>query len=167
MEQNHPSRDALRRGDWHEALELLERRREQLLKMAGEDQRRGSVFHRVRVVENPLTPYVQWELHSLRIQNECGMPVRVVTAERVAALENDGLLPEVVVLGGNTLYRVLYTDKGVSDGAVRFTDSALIERWESFVRTLYAHGEDVSTYVDRCVTHLPPPHLETPSHLES
>ncbi|MEV4380799.1 DUF6879 family protein [Streptosporangium sp. NPDC049644] len=57
-EQGSPSRDAFRRGDRKEALRLLDERREDLLAVTREDERRGSFFHRVRVVETPLTPHV-------------------------------------------------------------------------------------------------------------
>ncbi|MFI0780624.1 DUF6879 family protein [Streptomyces sp. NPDC021212] len=65
-EQGSPSRDALRRGQWEEALRLLEDRRDALRAAAQEDAQHGHTFHRVRVVEPPLTPYMQWELHSHR-----------------------------------------------------------------------------------------------------
>ena len=152
-----PSRDALRRGEWHEALRLLEDDRPGLRETGLNDERRGSVFHRVRVVEEPLTPYVQWELHALRMSAEYGRKVRVVTAESVAASENHGILPELTILDECTLYRVLYTDAGVPDGAVRFTDPDVVRPWVTFVRHAYAVGEDVTSYFDRVVAPLPPP----------
>lgn len=157
-EQGDPSRDALRRGHWAEALMLLEEERGGLLRSAETQQRQGlGVFHRVRVVEEPLTPYMQWELHALRVQAECGKPVRVVPAQQVSGWEDAGLLPEMIVLGGRTLYEVQYTEAGVPDGAVRFTDDHCVERWAGFVRELYDSGEDVRSYVEREVAHLPPP----------
>jgi hypothetical protein len=156
-EKGDPSREALRRGDWSAALRLLEDEREDLLRVARDDRRRGSVFHRVRVVEEPPTPYLQWELYALRLQAECGLPVRVVPASAVAAAERVGPLPELVVLGGRTLYHVDYTDDGVLSGAVRYDDPGAVERWTDFLAGLYADGEDVRAYVDRYVVGLPPP----------
>ncbi|RKN09687.1 DUF6879 family protein [Streptomyces radicis] len=158
-ERNDPSRDALRRGDWDAALRLLEEEREGLLESTRQDEERDNPFHRVRVVEEPLTAYVQWELHALRIQAECGRPIRVVDAREVAALEAEGPLPEVVILGGETLYRVHYTHEGVPDGATRFTDRDTIAPWEALIEALYAGGEDVIPYVQRRVEPLPPPRL--------
>ncbi|MEV7425035.1 DUF6879 family protein [Streptomyces sp. NPDC091212] len=156
-EQGSPSRDALSRGDWAESLRLMEERRENIRAAAREDERRNSVFHRVRVVEQPLTPYLQWELNSLRQQAECGMRVRVVGAGVVTPSEGDGPLPELVVLGGDVLYEVLYTESGVPDGAIRHTDPEVIGGWESYIKELYRVGEDVMSYFDREVAHLPPP----------
>jgi hypothetical protein len=58
-EQGSPSRDAFGRGDWDEALRLLEERGEALRAEAEDERRRRSFFHRVRIVEEPLSPYLQ------------------------------------------------------------------------------------------------------------
>ncbi|WP_328915658.1 MULTISPECIES: DUF6879 family protein [unclassified Streptomyces] len=158
-EVGSPSRDALRRGDWEEALRLFEERHDALREAALDDERRGSVFHRVRVVEEPLTPYVQWELHSLRQQAQYGQRVRVLPSSAIAAAESDGLLPELTILDERTLYRVLYTDAGVPDGAIRYTDPAVVGPWAVYIRELYAAGEDVESYFHRVVAPLPPPVL--------
>jgi hypothetical protein len=158
-EPDDPSRAALRRGEWAESLRLLERGRAELLQTSTRDLRLGVTFHRVRVVEEPLTPYIQWELHALRVQAECGKKIRVVDAGALRGLEGDERLPEVVVLGGRTLYEVRHTEAGAPCGAVRFTDAGLVERWVRFIQQLYVSGEDVIAYVERRVRTLPPPDL--------
>ncbi|MEV7869196.1 DUF6879 family protein [Streptomyces sp. NPDC088124] len=131
-ELNNPSRDALTRGDWAESLRLIAVRRPALLAEHQDDVRRTTTFHRVRVIETPLTPYVQWELHSLKLQMECGVPVSVIHAQsdlvQHTEAEHGTLLPEIVILGGETLYQVLYTDTGVPDGAIRHTGRSVIAR---------------------------------------
>lgn len=156
-ETDHAGREALRRGNWEEALRLMEERRPALAAAAEADARRDAVFRRVRIVEEPLTPYMQWQLHSLRLRDECGVRVRVVTADRLTEAEVHGRLPELVVIGGRTLYRVLYTDAGVPDGAIRFTDPGTVAEWESYIRQIYQAGEDVQEYFRRQVAHLPAP----------
>ncbi|WP_129768825.1 DUF6879 family protein [Streptomyces sp. L-9-10] len=156
-EQGSASRDALSRGEWEEALRLIDERRDDLLESARDDERRGFVFHRVRVVERPLTPYLQWELHSLRQRAEYGERIRTVSAEVLAAAESEGPLPEVVILGGSTLYQVLYDESGASQGAIRYSDSGIVGRWESYIKEIYGAGEDVESYFAREVAHLPPP----------
>ncbi|GHE45671.1 DUF6879 family protein [Streptomyces capitiformicae] len=156
-EEGSPSRDALRRGEWATALRLLEDRRDALLATAREDTRKGHRFHRVRVVEKPLSPYLQWELHSHRQRAEYGERIRVVGAEQVASVERAGRLPEIVVLGGDTLFQVLYSKAGATLGSVRYTDDDLVGSWENYIRRLYEAGEDVRSYFEREVAHLPPP----------
>lgn len=156
-ERGDPSREAFRGGKWRESLRLLDAERDELRASALEDEKRGNLFHRVRIVQEPLTPYLQWELHALRVQGESGHPIRVVQAEVLRPWEGAELLPEVVVLGGRTLYEVVYTDSGILDGGIRFTETELTGRWESFIKELFAAGEDVISYTDRRVVGLPPP----------
>ncbi|MEU6866040.1 DUF6879 family protein [Streptomyces sp. NPDC046876] len=157
FEENDSSWRALKRGQWEESVRLLERERDGIERAVRCDRERESPFRRVRVVEWPLSAYVQWELHAFRVQARAGKEIRIVDADRVRALEAAGPLPEVVVLGGQVLYRVLYTEAGVPDGAVRYRDPELIARWEGFIRELYGEGEDVLPYFERRVAPLPPP----------
>lgn len=156
-EDGSPSRDALRRGDWSEALRLFEAERAEVRAAAQAEDQRGSAFHRLRVVEEPLTPYMQWELHWLALRAECGHRVRVLPAGAVAASEPNGQLPELTLLDGRTLYRVLYTAKGATEGALRYTDPGVVLPWAAYLRDLYGAGEDILTYFPRAVAPLPPP----------
>ncbi|WP_031522541.1 DUF6879 family protein [Streptomyces sp. NRRL F-5123] len=156
-ETGSASRDALRRGDWDEALRLFAAREDTLRAEGEEDARRGSVLHRLRVVEEPLTPYIQWELHSLHQKARFGAPTRVVLASALAAAEAAGPLPELVAIGDRILFRVMYTDTGVPDGAIRFTDPAVVNAWVEFMSGLFATAEDIASYFPRAVAPLPPP----------
>ncbi|MEU5844664.1 DUF6879 family protein [Saccharopolyspora shandongensis] len=148
-EVGNASRDALRDGDLPKALRLLEGRRESLRRAVADNEARDAPFHRVRIVEEPLTPYMRWQLHSLRIRAECGDRIRVVPANEVTGYETRTRLPEVVILGGSVLYQVLYTDGGTPNGAVRYEDPAVVESWEYFIRSLYELGEDVTEFFQR------------------
>ena len=152
--------EAFYQGRWEESLRLLEEKREGLAEGVRKDRERNTVFHRVRVVEEPLTAYLQWELHSLRVQAEAGKKIRVIGPGAWSALEAEGPLPEVVVVGGRVLYRVLYNEAGALDGAIRFRDPELIKRWEGFIGQLYEEGEDLLPYFERRVAPLPPPRMK-------
>ncbi|MFB6980737.1 DUF6879 family protein [Streptomyces scopuliridis] len=156
-ETNDDSREALRQGDWPAVLRLFEADRDALVRKARDEVSRGAVFHRIRVVEEPLTPYVQWELHWLRLSAECGHSVRVLPASAVAAAEGDALLPELNLLDSRVLYRVLYTAAGQPDGAIRFTDPGTVRNWAEYLQELYVAAEDVQAYFGRAVADLPPP----------
>jgi hypothetical protein len=156
-EQGSPSWDAVRRGDWEEALKIFQERHDDLREAALDDERRGSVFHRVRIIEEPLTPYVQWELNALRQRAQYGQQIRVLHAEAIATSESGGLLPELTILDEHTLYRVLYTDAGVPKGAIRYTDPAVVGPWVGYIKELYEAGEDLASYFNRAVAQLPPP----------
>jgi hypothetical protein len=153
-EPGDPSWSAFVQGDWKEALGLIEARRAALL-----DESRLATCHRcrllrVRVVEQPLTPYLQWELHLLRVRAECGELIRVIGPDRIAAYEPDAPAPELVTLNDDTVYEILYDADGVLEGAVRHLDPATRDRTVGRIEELYVLGEDIRTFFDREVAHL-------------
>jgi hypothetical protein len=152
-----PSWEAFARGDWEKALRLYEERRESLLASSEDRRQRRIEYHRVRVVEKPIIPYVQWELNVFRVRTECGEQIRVVGPEAIRELEREEPLPELINLGSRTLYEICYDEQGVADGAVRYTDSELVARYRNVVRRLYEGGEEFRVFFDREVSHLPPP----------
>ncbi|MFE4357973.1 DUF6879 family protein [Kitasatospora sp. NPDC056800] len=105
------------------------------------------------MVERPWTDYLRWQLHSLRIRAECGERVRMVDAVEMADSEEFGQLPEIVVLGGRTLYQVRYSEAGIPAGAIRYTDPDLVLRWEGYLADLHRVGEDVLAYFEREAAH--------------
>ncbi|RLL69556.1 DUF6879 family protein [Streptomyces sp. Z26] len=159
-EPGFASWDATARGDWAESLRLMEKERPGLRQAARENALHGTVFHRVRVVGEPLTAYLQWELHLLALRAEHGDRIRVVTPADVADREAGAPLPELVSVGRDTLYRVLYDSRGVLVGAVRHVDPEAVERYVRYVSGLYAGGEDLASYFRREIATLPPPRLE-------
>lgn len=95
-------------------------------------------------------------MHSLVQEDELGSSrVRIVTAEQVADAERTQQLPEMVVLGGQTLYNVIYSDSGVPMGSIRFTDRQHVHSWEQYIRSLFEIGEDIATYFAREIAPLP------------
>lgn len=160
QEPGKESWEAFSRGDWEGSLHLIEKKRDSLAKFCRDSEEHGIGLYRVRMVEEPLTPYLQWELNSLRLSAECGERIRVLKTGNISAMEVHGPLPEVLTLGGRTVYEILYDSQGVIDGAVRYEDPELVARWEEFMAGLFAEGEDLSSYFERKIAPLPPPQTE-------
>lgn len=141
-------------GDWAEALRLLEARRPSL----EEDYRRiaasGFVPWRVRVVEEPITSYMRWELHLLRLRVQLGEKLRIIGPEHIAGFERDEQLPELITLGDSVMYEILYDRDGLLEGGVRYVDRDLIARCRDFIRDLYRQGEEIESYFDRNIASL-------------
>ncbi|SFY53274.1 DUF6879 family protein [Streptomyces sp. F-1] len=156
-EPGDPSWEAFARGDWPEALRLIEAQRAGLLDLSRLAARHRCRPLRVRVVEPPLTPYLQWELHLLRVRAECGELIRVIGPEHVAAYEDTGPVPELITLNDDTVYEIRYDTEGVLEGAVRYVDTATRNRVAARIENLYALGEDIGTFFGRDVAHLAPP----------
>jgi hypothetical protein len=159
-EPGNASWAAFARGDWAEALRLSAEQRPALAQyQAKVDAQRNSIY-RVRVVAEPIAPYLQWELNLLRIRAEVGEKIRIVTPEAVSEFEKESPLPELITLGLHTLYRIRYADDGTLCGAVRITDPESVASVTALAERLYGAGEDIKTFFERRVAHLPPPKAE-------
>lgn len=156
-EAGFPSWEAFMSGDWNSALQLYEMDRSGIAAFHEEFRRHHSSLYRIRVVEEPLTPYVQWEMHCLRLRAECGERIRVVSSSAVSSHEAAGALPELISLCGRVLYHTIYGDREQPDGALRYTGPELVAWYEAFAGGLYEVGEDVDLYFRRAVEGLPPP----------
>jgi hypothetical protein len=156
-EPGDASWEAFARGDWEEALRLIEAQRAELIDVSRVAARHRCRLLRVRVAEQPLTPYLQWELHLLRVRAECGELIRVIGPEHIAAYEREGPVPELVTLNDDTVYEILYDAAGALKGAVRYLDAGTRDRVVARIEELYALGEDIGTFFGREVAHLKPP----------
>ena len=152
--------EAFAAGRWDEALVLLETERPAFESYFARLAEAGIACRRVRVVEEPIAPYLQWELHVLRLREQCGEYVRVVGPEAVAQLDADGVAPELITLGTGPLYQILYSEQGILAGAVKFASPETVTRCRLVFEELYAQGKDLATYFERVVAHLEPPRGE-------
>lgn len=151
VESDDASWDAFTAGDWPKALRLLEERRQKVADYENRIARHGFEVRRVRVVEEPISPYLLWELNSLHVRQQVGGKIRVVGGAAVADAEREEELPELFILGRKVIYQVLYTENGELEGALRSEDPGLIRRWTATVRHLYDAGEDLGTFFARKV----------------
>lgn len=156
-EPGDTSWEAFRSGDWDRALTLLEADREAVRAEARDNERKGLRVQRVRVVEQPVTPYLQWELNALRMLAEEGFGLRIVKAARCRFLETRGRLPEIVVLGDRVLYEVRYLPDWTPCGARRIDRPDVISAAAAEIAGLYETGEPLLSFFDREIARLPAP----------
>ncbi|MFF8995322.1 DUF6879 family protein [Streptomyces sp. NPDC014983] len=156
-EPGDASWEAFVQGDWPEALRLIETQRTELLDLSRLAARHRCRLLRVRVVEMPLTPYLQWELHLLRLRAECGELIRVLAPEHLAVYEREGPVPELVTLNDDTVYEIRYDAEGALEGAVRHLDAGTRDRVAAWIEELYELGEDIGAFFSREVAPLKPP----------
>jgi hypothetical protein len=151
---------AFSEGRWADALRLLEEDRSALEEEFAAFARAGVVVRRVRVVEWPLDPYLQWELHSLHLRALCGEQIRIVGPDAVAAFEKNAPVPEVVTLGTSVAYEIRYTAEGILDGGVRITAPEIVSGRTADIAGLFAVGEDIGPCFARDIAPLPPPNVD-------
>ncbi|HEU5155671.1 MAG TPA: hypothetical protein VFU43_01645 [Streptosporangiaceae bacterium] len=157
-EPDEPSWLAMTEGDWERALALIEKKRGESQQQAKSSE--GFANRRLRIVEQPVTPYLQWEMHILKIRVETGeQEIKVLDAHAVRQLEAQQPLPELLVLGTSALYEVLYDETGVLSGARRIDDLKVIDACRQELAELFDEGEDLLAYFEREIEPLPRPNI--------
>lgn len=148
------------KGDWEEALLLHEARRPSLEDTCRKIAEHGFNTWWVRVAEKPITPYLQWEFHLLRLRNQCGDNVRVISLDQIERFEESGRVPEIITLGTEVMYEIMYDENRLPEGGIRFVNRDLIVRCQKFIQDLYSVGEDLEIFFEREVAVLEPPRGE-------
>lgn len=155
--------EAFHRGDWSESLALIEGQRSHYAEYFGRIAEHGFALHRVRFVEEPVAPYLQWELHLLHLKEQYGEDTRVLLEDGIRRFETSGTLPEIVVLGAAVMYEVVYDDEGNLAGGIRFEDRKLIARCRASIQEMHQYGEALDAFFKRGIAQLPPPGVTAPS----
>ncbi|MFD4572643.1 DUF6879 family protein [Streptomyces sp. NPDC058417] len=161
-EHGFASWEAFAAGDWEAALSLADEGRENYAAELRRAEDLGIPHRRLRVVEFPITPYVQWELHVLRVRVDLGDAIRILDARDIADIERMHPVPEVVVLGESVMYEVVY-ENGKAAGANRYTDRSLIRETNAGFDALYERGEAFRAFFEREIAPLPAPQMSTAS----
>ncbi|MFE4371235.1 DUF6879 family protein [Streptomyces sp. NPDC056835] len=149
--------EAFFRGEWEKALSLLSEQRGHYERYFRKIADHGFGLHRVRVVEEPIAPYLQWELHLLHLKEQCGEDTRVVGLSDIALLESDDALPEIAIIGSSVLYEIIYDDDGNLAGGRKYTDSEVIAECKRIILDLHESGERLNSFFERRVAPLPAP----------
>ncbi|MBK3627726.1 hypothetical protein JHN59_23360 [Streptomyces sp. MBT49] len=166
QERGFPSWEAFADGDWETALSLAEERREDYAQELRRAARAGVRHRRLRIVEFPITPYVQWELFVLRARVDVGDEIRILDADDISNIERSRPVPEAVILGDVVMYEVIYDEDGNAAGAKKYTDRSLIRETNAGFDALYERGEGFHAFFDREIAPLAPPRTSgTPTGL--
>ncbi|MEZ0072675.1 DUF6879 family protein [Planotetraspora sp. GP83] len=152
-EPDVPSWAAMMEGDWNRALALIEEMR------FADDLPPHVELRRLRIVDTPLTPYMQWEIVLLAARTRAGERARALHAPAVRHLERAAPLPELLILGPDLMYEILYDQIGAHIGGRRITDPRVIEPCVRVLADLYARAEGMIGYYERDVAPLPPPEI--------
>lgn len=160
-EPDTPSWVAMTSGDWDRSLALMGEMR------FADDLPPRAELRRLRIVEMPPTPYLQWEIVLLAARTRAGERARALHARSVRHLERSAPLPELLILNRDLMYEILYDEIGAHVGGRRITDTRVIGECARAIAELYARAEDMVAFHDREVAHLPPPAggiLSRPGH---
>lgn len=164
-EPSNPSWNAFNEGNWKKALHLLDEWRDQLIPLHAHSVEKGAHAHRIRIVEEPLTPYMRWELELLGRRNEVTGCINVIEAHDplIAEIETETgqQLPDLNIMD-DLMYQVIYDDNGVIDHVYKYTDPDITGPWRDLTKHLYREGIDMDYFYRSHVQFLPPPDNPTP-----
>ncbi|MEU7692169.1 hypothetical protein OHB01_37900 [Microbispora hainanensis] len=150
-EPDTPSWVAMMSGDWDRSLSLMAEMR------FADDLPPRAELRRLRIVEMPPTPYLQWEIVLLAARTRAGERARALHARSVRRLETRAPLPELLIVDRDLMYEILYDEIGAHVGGRRITDTRVVGDCTRAVAELYAGAEDMVAFHDREVARLPPP----------
>ncbi|MEV0593195.1 DUF6879 family protein [Nonomuraea cavernae] len=147
-EPDVPSWRAMMDGDWDLSMRLMAEMCEPLRQLYAAPPE----FRRLRVVDTPITPYLQWEINGLAMRVAAGEQIRALPAAAVRDLETTAPLPELVVFTTSLCYEVRYDGIGGHTGARRVTDPDAIGPALNALIGLYGRAEDLIAYHEREVS---------------
>ncbi|WP_398695293.1 DUF6879 family protein [Streptomonospora wellingtoniae] len=156
-EHGDPSWEAFIAGDWERSLVLNDEERDGARAEAKSLREQGVEIRRLRIVEKPVTPYVQWEMQYFRILAEEGFSLRVLEADSIADYERSGPLPDLNLLGERVLYHIVQEPDGTPAGARRIDDPDSIIGVRRAMESLFGRAEPVLDYFHREIAPLPAP----------
>lgn len=113
QEPGNPSWEAFAAGDMKRALELIEEDRaaQRDFKKIFDD--RGAHFYRLRVIEDPLSSYLRWELAHFRLNAEEGEKIYIVNQAMIADLDLRYRLDDYTIFARSLAFFLNYSDDGL------------------------------------------------------
>lgn len=169
-EPGSASWQAFNAGDWDGALRLHDDRTQDLLDYHDRCNDHGIRTQRVRIIDTPLTPYLQWEMHLLFLRDATGGPIRILTHDTPTLLPKQfPHFPEVCGMDTTVLYEHLYDGHGVMYATVKYTNPRTIVEYKYLHEILYGKAAPIGPYFLRHIKPLPAPTITEqlpPDYLE-
>lgn len=124
------SQEAYDLGDLPKACELLRQEAETDRPLYDEVSQRGIDYARIRLVQEPLTPYLKYELMSYRIRAALGENIEVVRHDEVVQLPNEEFF-DFLLFDRNAALIHDYGELGLQVGGWLCADGRVIARLET------------------------------------
>lgn len=123
------SQDAYNKGEVDKARELLRQEAEADRSLYKDVQTRGLDYARIRLIQEPLTAYLEYELMAYRIREDMGEIIEVVRCAGELDLPNDKYF-DFLLFDRHTALVHDYGDEGLQSGGWLTTDSDVIASLE-------------------------------------
>jgi len=144
--EGNQSQEAFNRGDVSKARELLRQEAEADQPLYEEVRQRGISYARVRLVQEPLTPYLEYELMSYRIRAAMGENIEVVRCEPTIRLPNEQYF-DFLLFDQRTALIHDYGEVGRQSGGWLSQDADAIARLEVTANALRGTAMSLEQFV--------------------
>lgn len=126
QEPGNPSWEAFAAGDMRRALDLIDENRaaQRDFKKIFDD--RDAHFYRLRIIEDPLSSYLKWELAHFRLNAEEGEKIYIVNQAMVADLDLRYRLDDYTIFDRSLAFFLNYSDDGLFLHADLVSDRTVI-----------------------------------------
>ncbi|KAB8192992.1 hypothetical protein FH608_021865 [Nonomuraea phyllanthi] len=126
QEPGNPSWEAFAAGDMKRALELIEEDRAAQRDFRRIFDDRAAAFYRLRVIEDPLSRYLRWELAHFRLNAEEGEKIYIVNQAMIADLDLRYDLADYTIFDRSLAFFLNYSDDGLFLHADMVSDPAAL-----------------------------------------
>ena len=158
IEPGNDSWELFRDNHWEAALEVVMGMETEIYDSFRDLQSRGITTKRLRLIEEPLSPYVQWELHILNVRARAGEDIRVMRNGEAAIALN--IQPrELLFLDEIAMFDIKYSINGLLIGANEYRYELDVAELRDRINELFEKAEPLSGYFDKRVKSLPPPQM--------
>jgi Family of unknown function (DUF6879) len=146
--ETNESQAAYNRGEVEAARELLQQEAEADRPLYEDVNRRGIEYARVRLVQEPLTAYLRYELLSYGIREQMGENIEVVRCDPVLRLPNDEYFDYLLFDHDTALIHDYGTGEvGRQTGGWVTQDTTVVARLEAAITSLRANAEPLARYL--------------------
>jgi hypothetical protein len=146
-EPDSPSWRAFDSGDWRLALELINVENEETKDYFEELKSRRIRALRIRIVEFPIDPYLQWEFWVYHRNARLGEDIRVITLDELHRRRGqDYELPELAIIDDTVAYEVMYDDSGLNVGGRKIVDQILIRQCTNEFMELFNVAQPIDDF---------------------
>lgn len=127
--ETNKSQEAFNKGEADKARELLRQEAEADRPLYEDVKACGLDYARIRLVQEPLTSYLEYELMAYRIREDMGEVIEVVRCDNELSLPNEDYF-DFLLFDGHTALVHDYGDEGLQSGGWLTTDADVIASLE-------------------------------------
>jgi hypothetical protein len=144
--ETHKSQQEYNRGETEKAQELLRQEAETDRPLYEDVRARQLDYARIRLIQEPLTPYLDYELMAYRIREEMGETIEVVSVARELILPNDEYF-DFLLFDRHTALIQDYGDEGRQSGGWLTMESDIIASLERVAADLRQRAVPLRQFV--------------------